>query len=67
MCVGWPEETRAALYLVHKAKSHAGTPVMEMFEKEVLSTIKDPEELVKECLTPINEHAIPEEYQRALS
>ncbi len=65
-CVGTPEETKAALYLVHKAKSHSGTAVIDMFEKEILPSIKDPEALVKECLTPSKDHAIPGEFTKAL-
>lgn len=60
-CVGTPEETKAALYLIHQKKGFSGTPVMQMFEKDIFPKIKNPEKLVEECLTPSSDHAIPEE------
>lgn len=65
-CVGTPEETKAALYLVHQKKSHAGTPVMDMFEKEILPTMKNPDQLVMKCLSPTPQHSIPEQFKNTL-
>ncbi len=65
-CVGTPEETKAALFLAHKAGSFAGTPVMQMFEKEILPSMKKPEDLMHECFTPSEEHVTPKEFTNVI-
>ncbi|MEK7590920.1 MAG: hypothetical protein AAB489_01800 [Patescibacteria group bacterium] len=39
---------------------------MEMFGKEALPAIKNPEVTIKEVLTPVTEHLIPEEFLSAM-
>ncbi len=60
-CVGTPHETKAALLLARKKGEYVDTPVMKLFEKEILPTIKDPEGLIRESLEPTSEHCIPKE------
>lgn len=65
-CVGTPEETSAALFLVHEAKTFESTPVMDLFVKDVLPTMKDPKKLVADTLKLSAEHAVPKEYAKLL-
>ena len=51
-CVGTPGEAQAALYLASNKAGFAGTVVMNEFSKRVLPTMKNPEALVQELLTP---------------
>lgn len=58
-CVGTPEETQAAFLLAHRCGELEDTPVMKMFVKDVLQTIKKPDELLTAALEPTGEHFIP--------
>ena len=51
-CVGTPEEANAALYLATRREEYANTVVGREFIEHILPTIKDPDALVKESLTP---------------
>lgn len=51
-CVGTPEEAKAALYLATRRDEYAQTVIGREFISAILPTIKDPEALVKESLTP---------------
>ena len=65
-CVGTPEETTAAFLLAHERGDLEDTVAMQIFVREVLPTIADPEELKKKALTPGSEHHIPEHFLSAL-
>lgn len=65
-CVGMPDETKAAFLLTHKRGDLEDTYMMKMFVSDVLPTIKNPDELIKVCMTPSTEHAIPKEFQNLL-
>jgi UDP-N-acetyl-alpha-D-muramoyl-L-alanyl-L-glutamate epimerase len=58
-CVGTPEETKAAFLLAHRRGELKGTPVMTMFEKEVLPSIKNGDALIAACLAPSGDHCVP--------
>lgn len=51
-CVGTFEETQAALCMVHARGDADGTPVMQLFMKEMFPKISDPQALVALQLTP---------------
>ncbi len=57
-CVGTAEETKAAFLLIRKRGELNETPLMNMFELDVLKTIKDPEALITRTLTSSEQHAI---------
>ncbi|MDP7454602.1 MAG: hypothetical protein QF809_03650 [Candidatus Peribacteraceae bacterium] len=65
-CVGTIDEMRAAFMLAHERGDFDDTPVMQMFLKEVLPQIKDPDKLKKKEISPASEHGIPEEFLTAL-
>jgi len=50
-CVGTPDEVKLAFYLVHKKGEFNNDTVLEMFEKEVLATITNVEQLEKELFS----------------
>ncbi len=58
-CVGTPDETKAAFLLAMKRNELNETPVMKMFIKEVLPTIKDPEALIAAVMQSSDQHCIP--------
>ncbi len=58
-CVGTSDETKAAFLLAMQKKELNDTPVMKMFIKEVLPTIKDPETLIASVMKPSEQHCIP--------
>jgi UDP-N-acetyl-alpha-D-muramoyl-L-alanyl-L-glutamate epimerase len=58
-CVGTSDETRAALYLATR-RGYDDAPVMQMFKTHVLPQMMEPDVVVRDLLTPINEHMIPE-------
>ncbi len=58
-CVGTAEETKAAFLLAWKHGDLNETPVMNMFERDVLKTIKDPEALIARTLASAEQHVIP--------
>lgn len=62
-CVGTPEETQAAFILAHRCGELEDTPVMKMFVKDVLKTIKKPDELLAKALEPAGEHFIPSAFR----
>lgn len=49
-CVGTPDETKAAFLLARKRGELQDTPVMKMFEEEVLPIIKNPEALIEKVI-----------------
>lgn len=51
-CVGTPEETQAALYLATRSDEYANTVIGQDFIKNVLPTLKNPQAIVDEALTP---------------
>lgn len=61
-CVGEVEEVIAAFGLIHGRGEYDDSPIVSWVEKEVLSGRKDLDELIKQALTPSQEHAMPEEY-----
>ena len=61
-CVGTPDEVKLAFYLAHKKKEFEKEVIMKMFEKEVLPTLKNVEELEKDILSVSKEHKIPKEF-----
>jgi UDP-N-acetyl-alpha-D-muramoyl-L-alanyl-L-glutamate epimerase len=65
-CVGTPEETEAAMLLAHDRGDFEGTPVMDLYVKEVRPKRKDPEDMMTSLLTPTAEHAIPKAYHRLI-
>ncbi len=62
-CVGTPEETKAAFLLAHRKGELEDSVIMKMFVNSVLPTIKKPDALITEALTPVKDHAIPKEFQ----
>ena len=58
-CVGTANETKAAFLLVRTQRDLLNTPVMKMFEEEVLPSIKNPDALIAEALKPSTNHCIP--------
>ncbi|MDO8648260.1 MAG: endonuclease domain-containing protein [Candidatus Peregrinibacteria bacterium] len=66
-CVGTSDETKAALLLTHQRGDAKGTPVMKLFESEVLPSITDADALVENALTASAEHAIPKEFSKILA
>ncbi|TSC79370.1 MAG: Uncharacterized protein G01um101425_650 [Candidatus Peregrinibacteria bacterium Gr01-1014_25] len=66
-CVGTPEETRAAFCLAHKRGDMEGSAAMRMFVAEALPDITDPDALVRACLVPNPDHAIPPDYSTILA
>lgn len=60
-CVGTPEEVQAAFLLAHKRGDLEDTPVMQLFVKECLPKIKDPEALIADTLKA-SDHCIPKEF-----
>lgn len=65
-CVGTPEETKAAFLLIQKRGELAKTPVMQMFEKEVLPSIKNPAALVEEVMQSSKDHCLSPELLNVL-
>jgi UDP-N-acetyl-alpha-D-muramoyl-L-alanyl-L-glutamate epimerase len=65
-CVGTPEETEAALQLAHERGDLDGTPVMDLYLKDVHPKRKDSKSLVEGLMTPVADHAIPTEFQRLI-
>ncbi|MBU0459129.1 endonuclease domain-containing protein [Patescibacteria group bacterium] len=61
-CVGTLDEMKTAFLLAHERGDLDSTPIMQMFLKESLPNIKDPEKLKKQSLEPGSTHAIPEEF-----
>lgn len=51
-CVGTKDETKAAFYLATQREEYGETPAGQLFLKEVLPTIHDPETLALSFLTP---------------
>lgn len=61
-CVGTSDETKAAFLLAMQKKELNDTPVMKMFIKEVLPTIKDPEALIASVMKASEQHCIPQAF-----
>ncbi|QQG44830.1 MAG: hypothetical protein HYW86_02870 [Candidatus Roizmanbacteria bacterium] len=62
-CVGTFEESKAAFYKAYLNKEYEKDAVMQMFEKEVLPNINNPDELIKKVLSTGNSSMIPEEFK----
>lgn len=62
-CVGTVEETEAAFLMAHKRGDLEETAAMTMFTEKVLLGITNPDALIKTMMSPVPEHAIPEEFQ----
>ncbi len=58
-CVGTPEETAAAFFLTHKRGDLNKTPVMKMFEQEMVPITSNPDVLIYNSLQPSDQHCIP--------
>lgn len=65
-CVGTPEEVQLALYLAMQKNEYINTPVMKLFQKEVLPKIKNIDNLSKEVFNLSDKHRIPKEFQATL-
>jgi len=52
-CVGTPDETKVALYLAYQNKVLRNNPVMDMFQREVLSNIADIDYLKQKVLSQL--------------
>jgi len=66
-CVGTAKEVSAALLLMQKREGWEKTPVMEMFVKEALPKIKNPEDIIEESLTSHPLDSLPAEFRPALT
>ncbi len=64
-CVGTPEETAAALILAHEQGGWEDSPVMVMAKEEV-ELPEDVHALIDQELQPSSDHAIPEEFRKAI-
>lgn len=62
-CVGTPEEVIVAFYMAFQKGSYKGEPVMEMFEKEVATGIKDIAKLQKYVLDMGSFESLPQEFK----
>jgi hypothetical protein len=51
-CVGTPQETQAALYLATRSADYADTVIGHEFIKNILPNMTNPEQVVKDALTP---------------
>jgi len=65
-CVGTAEEVQAAFILAHKRGDLDSSPIMQMFLREVLPEIQEPDKVVASALEPSSEHAIPKEFLSAI-
>lgn len=66
-CVGTPEETRAAFLLAGKQAMWKESEAMQMFQKDCLPQIKNPEQLIEKTLKPSGDHAIPGTFAKILA
>lgn len=62
-CVGTAAETMSAFILASKKKDLKKTPIIQMFEKEVLPTIQHSASMIEQCLKPNKEHCMPKEFE----
>ncbi|PIR48703.1 hypothetical protein COU80_03300 [Candidatus Peregrinibacteria bacterium CG10_big_fil_rev_8_21_14_0_10_55_24] len=65
-CVGSREDIQAAFLLAHRRGELEETPAMQLFLKESLPTITDPDALIQRALSPSKEHRIPAPFLPAL-
>jgi 7-cyano-7-deazaguanine synthase in queuosine biosynthesis len=65
-CVGTVQETQAAFLLAHRRGDLEDTAAMQLFTEKVLPAIKDEEKLLADAFTPSGDHAMPEEFLKAL-
>lgn len=65
-CVGTVEETSAAFLLAHRKGELEDTKAMGIFAEKILPTIKNPDALIASVMTASDDHAIPEEFVKAL-
>lgn len=62
-CVGTPDEVKLALYFVGKKGEFNNDIIIRMFEKEVLPTIINIEQLKEDLLSISDRHCIPKEFR----
>ncbi len=65
-CVGTVDETSAAFLLAHERKELKNTGAMKLFLEKVLPGIQDPKKLIKDTMTPSNDHAVPPAFSSVL-
>lgn len=63
-CVGTPDEVKLAMAYASEKGEYKGSPVMELFEREILPTI-DKDALEKE-VTRIDRSVLPEQFQKTV-
>jgi hypothetical protein len=61
-CVGTPEEVKVAMYMAHEKGEYKNDIVMKMFEKEIVPTIRNFENMKTEVLSNGNGSNIPDEF-----
>lgn len=61
-CVGEVEEVIVAFALIDGRGEYDDSPIMQVVRSEVLNKRKDLDKLIGDALTPVSEHAMPEEY-----
>lgn len=62
-CVGTPDEVKLAFYLAHKRGEFNNDIIMQIFGKEVLSILKNAEQLENELFFVSKEHLILQEFR----
>lgn len=62
-CVGTPNEVQAASYLISKNGEFKDSPLIAMFEKEVLPTIQNPNALVTAVMSVGDKQILPEQFR----
>lgn len=62
-CVGTFEEVTVAFYLIHKKGEYKDDPVIKMFERLVLPSIKDISKLENYVFQTGDTHTLPEEFK----
>lgn len=65
-CVGTPEEMVLALFAGYRSGEYKDTPVMKMFEKEVLNKNYNILKIEKDVMVKHREHLIPKEFNSVL-
>lgn len=65
-CVGTPEETKVAFYLVHEKGQFNDTPAMQMFIAEVLPSIDSIEQLKQKVFASHDKSLMPEKFKNSM-
>jgi len=66
-CVGIPEEINMAFYLSYKNGDYKNDVIMKLFEKEVLSKISKPDQLISNLFIKEDTNTIPKEFRSIVS